>query len=644
MPAKASFLCLLLFLPELMAGQAGLLAVPAVSGEEPTVNAERQRSPDQIGEEIVVTVRRMPSKETETPDNIVVITSKEIERMPAHDLSDVLSLVPGLDIQGRGSFGQPSTLTIQGSDSNHVRLMVDGVLINTQSKAVGNVNPTLIPIGNIQQVEVIKGSGSALWGSSLGGVVNVVTKSPPKVDTGLKPLGSLTFTSAGGAIPFWQEALELRGRNGALGYTLWNNHIDTDSNFRANSDFLDNDLSAKVTYDLNPATNIFTTYHYTRQVTGGFEFPDFGFGEDYVLISRYGTLGVNIAPSERLNLSATFKNSNQDSLLNRFAVPGDAFIAQVANKDVFTGLDIVSSLRLAEEHSVAAGADIGRDKLDSDQMAEAAEINRYGLYANYQWLLSKEWSLTAGGRFDDNQAYGNQFSPSGGVVWHLPLETHIKASAARAFNAPPLIYKYISGNPALLPQDDLRAERAWVYELSAQTKPMSDLRLRAGAYRAEVEDLVTIVEIVPFTTYQADNVAKARRQGLEAGVSYDVMPDLAASTGWELNRVQDRVSGAIILDNGVARTAYHFGLDYSASPLTFGIKGNYYFWNEPPANDAKDRRFIWDARVSYDLTKLAKRPVSAFVNLFNIFDRANWFDQNLPSPGRRVEAGLQYRF
>ncbi|MBI4713037.1 MAG: TonB-dependent receptor [Planctomycetes bacterium] len=638
-------------------------------------------------DEIVVTASRRPQKVAETPSNISVLRSEDLAKLPVHDLAEALGAISGVDVQGRGSFGQPSSLSLQGADPAHTRIMVDGVLLNTQGTAFAN--PSLIPVGNIERIEVVKGPGSALWGSSLGGLINVITKSPPETGSPI-PKGNLTFSAGAGDINLWQQTLELSGRAGKLGYVFYNNHTDTQGDFRKNSSFFNNNLFTKINYELNPLMSLTGSYNYTHQAIGGYEFDTLGYGEDYGYLVRYGTFGASYNLFDIFRLDATLKSSNQDAALTRFAVPGSALIGSSKSNDVFNGLDVVGSYKLAVRQTVTGGLDLGQDRLNSDQMARPEQASRYGVYGEYRHPVLAHLDITAGARYDDNTAYGAQFSPSAGAVYALPKDTDVKLSVSRAFNAPPLIYKYISGNPFLTANNDLKAERGVAYQVSVEGKPTPGLSAKVGLYRAEIEDLVRFVEISPFL-YQAQNSARARRQGLETEIKYmlighsepfvschserseesrsaqdklreesqppdssprlpsgfrmtnnDIGHTLMIKAGFEFNRVQDRVTGQLIKDNGIAKAAYHLGMDYQyGKSLQAGLLGNYNFWNEPPASRSLDRRFIWDARLSYEL---AKQPVSVFANLYNIFNRQYYYNVLLPSPGRRIEVGLRYGF
>lgn len=126
--------------------------------------------------ELVVTPSRDPKPISQVAENIDIITAREIEAIGAHTLADVLLHVPGVQIDLRGGPGVPANAFIQGSEARHVLVVIDGVTFNTLSDNVADI--ALIPVQLIQRVEIIKGPASSAWGSSLGGVINVITRNP----------------------------------------------------------------------------------------------------------------------------------------------------------------------------------------------------------------------------------------------------------------------------------------------------------------------------------------------------------------------------------------------------------------------------------------------------------------------------------
>ncbi|MCK5287670.1 MAG: TonB-dependent receptor, partial [Candidatus Omnitrophica bacterium] len=142
-------------------------------------------------EKIILTSRRTSFNLSEVTENVNVIDENQIKNLPARNLSEVLQYISGVDIAPRQGFGRATSVTIQGSASRQVRVMIDGIPLNNQ--ASGQVDLTKLPIENVSKIEIIKGSASSVWGSSLGGVINIITK-----DTGstLIPEGSISSSFA----------------------------------------------------------------------------------------------------------------------------------------------------------------------------------------------------------------------------------------------------------------------------------------------------------------------------------------------------------------------------------------------------------------------------------------------------------------
>lgn len=590
-------------------------------------------------DEIVVTARRTGDSSLHLPMNITVLSSKELANLPAHNLAEALNFVNGIDIQLRGPVGQPSSLSIQGSSAGHVRVMVDGVLMNSQGMAFAD--PSQIPIENVERIEIIKGSGSSVWGSSLGGVVNIITKQPSTV----KPFQAVfSLAAAGGAYNFQRENLELSGKSDKFSYLVWMSGLDSNSEFRANSAIASQKFSSKVNYALSDDAYLEAALHYTGSDMGGFEFPTMGYSEDLTYFARYGSLKFFIVPDKAWEFSATVKASNQDSKVEDFAIPGSALLARVASQNIFTGLDLQSTIKMNDSQTLSSGADLGWDSLESDLMPGKERFSRQGYYANYlqTGIAGDKLSVNLGARYDDNQAYGSQFSPSAGVVYQMPLDSYLRVLYSKAFNAPPLIYKYIN---VISPNPDLKAERApAVYETSLDTKPAKDLFLKFAYYRAEVNDLV----VYDFPSNMMKNISAVRRQGVEAEAKYNVAEGLQAQMGSALNRVQDRQTDGIVQGGGVAKLTYNLGFNYQYQKnLNLTLNGNYRFWNEPASSNPNDRRFIYDMLVNYNIPAGSDNrtmPSSIFLGVYNIFDRDYWYHELLPMPGRTVEFGVKYEF
>ncbi|MFH1339167.1 MAG: TonB-dependent receptor plug domain-containing protein, partial [Candidatus Omnitrophota bacterium] len=165
-------------------------------------------------ERIIVSAKRFPEALGGVAEDVTVITDEEIKDLPARDLGEVLGYIAGVDIEPRSGFGQPTGISIQGSSSRHVRVMIDGIPLNNQ--ASGQVNPANFPIENIKRIEIIKGAASSVWGSALGGVINVITK-----DAGDTPVPKGSFTHSTAEHRTLKDSFDLSGKIGEAGYYLF---------------------------------------------------------------------------------------------------------------------------------------------------------------------------------------------------------------------------------------------------------------------------------------------------------------------------------------------------------------------------------------------------------------------------------------
>ena len=93
------------------------------------------------------------------------------------DLASLLAEVPGVNVVRTGSLGKLTTITLRGSNPDQVRVYVDGVPVNIA--AGGGVDISTLPIGDVERVDVYRGSAPLEFGeSALGGIVAITTRTP----------------------------------------------------------------------------------------------------------------------------------------------------------------------------------------------------------------------------------------------------------------------------------------------------------------------------------------------------------------------------------------------------------------------------------------------------------------------------------
>ena len=131
----------------------------------------------QIGDEsVVVSATRLATPVTDVGSSITVITAQDIVARQQQSLSDVLRDVPGLSLVQSGGAGALTSIFLRGTNSNHTKVLLDGIDIGDPSNPTGAADISKLLAGDIARVEVLRGPQSGLYGSgAIGGVIWITT-------------------------------------------------------------------------------------------------------------------------------------------------------------------------------------------------------------------------------------------------------------------------------------------------------------------------------------------------------------------------------------------------------------------------------------------------------------------------------------
>ncbi|HUW37224.1 MAG TPA: TonB-dependent receptor [Rhodocyclaceae bacterium] len=179
---------------------------------------------------VVITATRFPEPASSLTNDVSVITQAEIEHSPARSVPDLLKTIAGVDVRPLyGSMGIDAVVDIRGTGDaagSNTLILVDGQRLNPVD--MGSIKWETIPLSAIKQIEIMRGSGSVLYGDrASAGVINIITDKSDKPRASLRAeRGSFAYSaldaSAGG------------GKDGWYG-NLFAHDASTDG-YRANSD------------------------------------------------------------------------------------------------------------------------------------------------------------------------------------------------------------------------------------------------------------------------------------------------------------------------------------------------------------------------------------------------------------------------
>ena len=629
---KVVFISGLIFLPLGAAGAQEITGktAPEVSFEGILEDSFETTSRNIKLEKIIITSKRTSVDISSATGNVSVVGAEEIEKLPAENLSEVLSYIPGVDIEPRRGFGRAASLTIQGSDSRHVRLMIDGIPLNNQ--ASGQADPTKFPVGNIKRIEIIKGPASGVWGSGLGGVINIITK-----DTGTTKIPKGSFTTSFAEFRSKKESFDLSGKLNDLGYYFFSSYRESGGE-GPKDDVLEKKTFVKISYDLKDAGRIISSFGYTGADVNSGELPDKTWDAQLQHI-RYGKIGWE-SDWDNMEVKIDFKFYHQNIVTKSFyTVNSREPSSIVRTKDTLYELSLNSAIHSRENDLLVLGADINRNELKSTYTTEAKNAELFAPYLNYTLKLNP-WDFNFGLRYDYTTEFGRELSPCLGAVYYLENipETSIRARVSRAFNVPPLLWKYYSGVfPGVTGNNlGIDPERAWVYELGLESKPIPEIWYKLSLYRADVSDAIDTAQ------NEADewikkNFKKFQRQGVELQFKINVSKELTFSAGGAFNDVKNRSSEERVR-NDTPRQSFDLGVDYeNKKGLCLSLRGYYDRWSKNPVYEPNDRKMISDLKISQKY-----RNLTFFLNVYNLTNSKYWADNFYPIPERYFEGGVTF--
>ncbi|WP_155311165.1 TonB-dependent receptor plug domain-containing protein [Desulfosarcina ovata] len=576
-------------------------------------------------EPVVVTATRSPVREDQTTANVTVITAEEIERLPATNVAEVLQYLPGVFVEIDSGPGSPANgISIQGCETRHVAVYQDNVPLEMMANPQTDL--AYLPVDNIEKIEVVKGVASAAWGSSLGGVINIITKDPDRK----KPL-SIDATGSCGENHTRRIRAGVSGFKGQLGWLVSGVHEKSDG-FFDHSEYRQNGGYAKLDYGVGQTGQVrFVAFSNTgRDAEWLPDEPDFW--DDREQRRAYQTLSFETAPTDATILTVELRHHRYETRVDDVYVDHRELYSDY--EDELWGGSARMQWDAPRQHAVTAGCDIDWGKYDWTYYQEAYDTRNWAVWVN-DTIAMGPVHVNAGLRYDDNFNFGNELSPSLGAVYPFSrYDALIRAQVSRGFSAPPasLVNDPTYGNP------DLKAETAVNYQIGGQIQPNRYFKVELTFFRADVDDLITY----NYETERHQNIETVTRQGIEGGVSVFSDFGLAFHFGGTYVDVFNEKTDERIED--IPKLIYTARVLYTGGRFTHTLVGRMVDHNSS-FPETRDKRFVWDYKLTFRLpTPTSYGRYKLFANIHNLTDSDYIVRPNWPKPGRWVEGGLQFVF
>ena len=615
---------------------------------------------------IVVTATRRKYMLKDVPVTTELITADDFRKTGALTVDNALDSHIGVDISddlsGRG-------ISLRGIDPSRVLVLVDG------NRVIGRVRGSLdlgqLPLNNVKQIEIVKGTGSTLYGSeAMGGVVNIITKEP------LRAAG-LDFYGQAGSF----NSLDLVAgiKTGAVGKGMAVNTkyersdgFDLDKSTE-HTDGLEKinrlNIEDKIAITPNPGWNLALNASFMAEKkqwiesllsqgsSGQDTFYNF---DDYEHNYRYD-LAANM--HWKIEDNAEFVTNGHYSYYDH---KWEKFTRTDYLSDLSQSVDDIAELsfsynrKLAPRHAFTFGGDGVSERLKSAQLAVGDKRLYHGdFYAQYELKPTNHFTILPGIRWENHQTYGNHLNPGLNIMWN-PIElVTLRGSISRGFRAPSIKELYFefdhsaAGYIVFGGGDTLNPEKSLNYSVTAELNYKRKAMHRISYFRNDLKDLIDFDQgdfsdpNYPLGIYHYVNILKARTEGLEWETEIKMIEkwDLSFSYTYLIPK---NLTEHIDLVNRPRHTlkfntSYQFSR-WDASANLWGNWHNRKLWNR--REDTPDRlsddyalaRFVFNAGVSKKLWQ----KIGLAARVENIADNTNarynyW-------PPRKFTVGITYSF
>jgi outer membrane cobalamin receptor len=625
-----------------------------------------------INESLVVSAAQIDQPLSRTPDSVTVLAGEEIAARQQFTLGAALRSVPGLTLQQSGGPGALTSLFTRGGESDYTLVLVDGVRVNAFG---GGLDFSQVPLQDVERIEVLRGSQSALYGAdAIGGVIQVITRS------GGDPSAQAQFEA--GSRDMRRAAASTSGEAGGIRWQLGGNYL-RDDGVVVNDDTEQAQLSASLgwRHDRNGA-DVLGSLQYVDTERGS---PG-PYGSDPAnrfsgidTISRGSTIrmggGVRwvqpwFGSASRVRQRVEIDRADYDLAFNsRFGISE----SETQRSHVRVQTDVAAASQLGWSAGLEWIGEQGGSTFIVGGAAGAIPVKRgvLGLFGESRWTPGERATITAGVRGEritrdalpgDPTAFQPRpdfpeetiisVNPKIAASFAVHEQTRVRGSFGTGIRPPDAFEIAFTDNAGLKPERSKSGEIGVTHRLGGAA-----VQLDATGFFNHYTDLIISVgrAFSGISRYRTDNISNARARGAELGAAWRVIPavDLRASYTFLDSEI------LAVRGSNAAQTPYSVGDPLLRRPRHAGsIDGAWTHARASAFAQVQVRGKTLDADPAFGPTGglfpnpghtvinigASWRPLKAmevFARALNLFDRKYEEVLGYPAPGRSAYVGAR---
>ena len=387
-------------------------------------------------DEVVVTATRTIRQLSSLPLPVTLVPKKQIERSGVTRLNEILNEQTGIIMTPDITIGGGEGVQIQGIASDYVMVLIDGVPVVGRSS--GNLDLSRFAIGNVAQIEVVKGPASALFGSeALGGVINIITERP-KTE---KITGQVSHRAA--SFNNQNSTISLNQRKGKAGYSIFLDRLSTDGYDLSDGDdgqtinpFFNYTFNGRVFYDASDNLRFFGSGRYFLQ---DFDVPS-GTSEE-----RDGNAQLRV--DHKLSKKSQFEYElyYTNYITNEQAIDpinDEVLLDNDFDQKLFRP-EVRYNLSFTDRNTLTMGGGYNFETLNRSLFAQQVSFDSQYIFAQYDFAPVEKLNIIVGARFDNHSEYNSQFSPKISARYEIIDGLAVKGSVGSGFKAPDFRQLYL---------------------------------------------------------------------------------------------------------------------------------------------------------------------------------------------------------
>jgi vitamin B12 transporter len=618
-----------------------LVMLAAVVFSTSTVFAAQAKDAEETnGTEVFLTLTRTPESTEKLPTNVEIITSQRITEKGARNLGEILENEPSIFFKSNGTLGSASSVFVRGASSAQVLVLIDGRRVNDLGLGIPNL--TSVPSAIIDRVEIIRGAGASVYGTSaFGGVINVITKKA-NPDTKL-----VTANGSYGTFNTINGSVAVGAANDTFNAMVIPMFLSSD-NFRPNSGFVSRSVF------LNTGAKIASTANV--QISGMFYGDSMGnpgtlsapsATDSMTDYNRYLKLDFNKTFNrDSLNVSAYISNNIRNNYMSYEDMYNPGSFIHADNKYTSQTEGAVATYNVNK--FLTAGLEYWKDTYKDDDTTnntvnsnDTRETSAGFVQANVE--LGK-FTFIPSVRYDINTAFDNVFTPAVSVVYNANEHIKLSGNTGKVWRAPDFTSIYGVPSAYMIANPDIKPETGVASDIGIELSN-DNLKFIATGFYTLTDDLLVYYSDPITWDGQMRNVNKSRQYGVELEAGQIINSWIKHTVNYTYLKAEDADTNAAITYKPFGTASYTLNVNpiekLKTSATVSYVSSMYVTKNDPygSMDRSLEAFFTLDLRADYMINEY----FSLWVKGQNVGNAQYQTTYDYPMPGAVVYGGVEIR-